>query len=108
MNLINYLEREKFLKSNNQVEHDIPPTHQIGRYQIKTESKDEQLEETDDKTFVRSIMTEQAPNYYNRQKIENLTLGVPSGYCHTKANSQTGIVTGCYYNTQSRTTFICP
>ena len=46
-----------FLKPNNQVEYDVSSKYDIGRYQIKTESKDKQLQETDDKAFVRSIMT---------------------------------------------------
>ena len=44
-------EREQFLKQNNQEVYDIPPKYHIGRCQIKTESKDKQLQETDDKAF---------------------------------------------------------
>ena len=73
-------ERKQFLKQNNQVECDVPPEYHIGRYHIKTERKDKQVQETGDKTFVRSIMTEQAPNYYNIQEIENPTLRVPLEY----------------------------
>ena len=51
-------EREHFLKQNNQAEYDVLPKYHIGRYQIKTGSKDEQLQETDDKAFVRSTMTD--------------------------------------------------
>ena len=72
------------------------------------ESKDKQLQKTDNKPFVRSNMREQAPNYYNRQEIENPTLGVTSGYIQAKANSKTGNLTGYYYNTKSRATFDCP
>ena len=86
-------------KENNQVEYDEPPEYQIDRYQVKMESKKLQLQETDNKPFVRSNMTEEAPNYYN---IQDSTLRVPSGYVQAKANLQTGSVTGCYYNTQSR------
>ena len=89
-------EKEQFLKQNNQVEYDIPPEFHIGRYHIKTEIKDKQVQETDDKTFVRSIITEQAPNHYNRQEIKNPTLRVLSGYFQAMINLQTGNVTGYY------------
>ena len=83
------------------------PYH-MGKYQIKTECRDEQLQETDNKDIVRSIMTEQAPNFYDWQRIENPTFRGPSGYFQAQVNLQTGNVTGYYYNTQSKVTFNCP
>ena len=53
-------------------------------------------------------MAEQAPNYYNRQEIENLTLRVLSRYFQAKTNLQTGNVTEYYYNSQLRVIFDCP
>ena len=93
-------EKEHILKQSNQIEYDIPPKYHIGWHQIKPECQDEQLQETDNKEFVRSIMTEQAPKFYDRQRIENPTFRVPSGYFQVQAKIQTGNVTGCYYNTQ--------
>ena len=40
------------------------------------------------KDFVRSIMTKQAPYFYDRQRIENPTLSVPSGYFQAQTNLQ--------------------
>ena len=62
-------------------------------------SNDEQLQDTDYKPFVRFFMAYQAPNYHDKQEIDNPTLRVPSGYFHVEANLQTGNVIGNYYNT---------
>ena len=71
------MKKGKSFKLNNQVEHHVPPTNHIGIFHIKTEGKDKQLQETDDKTVVSSIMTEQEPHFYNKQEIENTTLKYP-------------------------------
>ena len=94
---LQYEEIEQYLKENNQVEYDVPPEYHICRYHVKTESKDKQLQEIYDNFFFifRSIMAEQAPNYCNRQEIEDPTLRVSSGYLQEKANLQTGNITQC-------------
>ena len=72
------------------------------------DSKDDHLQDTDYKHFVRSFMEYQAPNYHDRQEIENPTLGVPSGYFQLKDNLQTGnVIVESYYNVQPRVTFDC-
>ena len=81
--------------------------HHINRLQIKMERNNTQLQEGDYKPFVRSFMAHQEPNYLNRQEIENPTLRVPSGYFQVKADLQTRILIGTYYNTQPRVTFDC-
>ena len=52
------------------------------------ESKNEQLQDTHYKPFIRSFMDYQAPNYHDRLEIENCTLRVPSEYFQVKANLQ--------------------
>ena len=88
-------------------EYDLPSVHHIDRFQVKMESHDEQLQDADYKSFVRSFMAHQVPNYHVRQNIENPTLKVPLGYFQVKANLQTGNVIGCYYNMQPGVTFDC-
>ena len=63
-------ERDQALKQNKQVEYDVPSVHHIDRLQVKVESKDEQLQGTDYKPFVRSFTAYQAPNYHDRSEIK--------------------------------------
>ena len=97
-------ERNQALNQNKQLKYDVPSVHHIDRLQVKMESNDGQLQGTDYKPFVRSFMAYQAPNYHNRQEIENPTFRVPSGYFQVKTNLQTGNVIGSYHITQPRVT----
>ena len=67
-------EREQVLKQNNQKEYDVPSVYHINRPQLNTESNDEEMQDTDYKLFVRTIMADQPSNYHNRQEVENPTL----------------------------------
>ena len=51
-------------------------------------------------------MTKQAPNCYDRQKIENTTFRVVSEYFQAQANFQTRNVTVYYYNAQPKSILV--